>query len=394
MHVATLRSLASNSAMLIALGAAMPALSQESGPAPGAEVTGDTILLGQTAAQSGPNAPTGEAKFGLEAYIQMVNAKGGVKGKKLKLVSYDDAYQPAQTTALVKKLVYQDQVFAMVGSIGSPTNAAVYKMLDSVHVPMMGMGTGSPIFYQPTMKYVFPSWPLYTTDGKTMGAFVKRRFANQPVAIVYQDDAFGKPIREGILSQIGKADMEIPYVPSQVDFSSAVIKMKSAGIKVVMLATIATSGAQVLNQMASLGYKPTRILTASACGYTGIFKTIDSLDGSYCTAFLPAPGSNDPKWQAFTKAMGQYAPGQPADIYAAWGWLAGEVAVAGLERIQGPVNRENFVAALNTLKDLPTIGGKLTYSAQNHGGICCQFLWEAKKDRWEVVPDSEFNGLK
>src|SRR4051812_9605643 len=284
MHVPTNRSLALTSATLIALALPMMALSQESGPAPGAEVTGDTILLGQTAAQSGPNAPTGEAKWGLEAYLAMVNAKGGVKGKKLKLVSYDDAYQPAQTTALVKKLVYQDQVFAMVGSIGSPTNAAVYKMLDSVQVPMMGMGTGSPIFYQPTMKYVFPSWPLYTTDGKTMGAFVKRRFANQPVAIIYQDDAFGKPIREGILSQIGKVDMEIPYVPSQVDFSSAVIKMKSAGIKVVLLATIATSGAQVLNQMASLGYQPTRILTASSCGYTGIFKTIASLDGTYCTA--------------------------------------------------------------------------------------------------------------
>ena len=104
MHVATLRSLASTSATLIALTAAMPALSQESGPAPGAEVTGDTILLGQTAAQSGPNAPTGEAKFGLEAYIQMVNAKGGVKGKKLKLVSYDDAYQldPSFAHVLIK----------------------------------------------------------------------------------------------------------------------------------------------------------------------------------------------------------------------------------------------------------------------------------------------------
>jgi len=125
----------------------------------------------------------------------------------------------------VKKLVYQDQVFALVGSIGSPTNAAVYKVLDEAKVPLLGMGTGSPIFYRPTLRYVFPAWPLYTTDGKTMGAFAKQRFANQSVAIIYQDDAFGKPIRDGILSQIGKAEMEIPYVPSQVDFSSAVIKM-------------------------------------------------------------------------------------------------------------------------------------------------------------------------
>lgn len=371
----------------------LPVRAQQ-GDAPGGEVTGDTIVLGQTAAQSGPNAPTGEARWGLEAYLASVNAKGGVNGKKLKLISYDDSYQPAQTTALVKKLVYQDQVFAMVGSIGSPTNAAVYKVLDEARVPLLGMGTGSPIFYRPTLKYVFPAWPLYTTDGKTMGSFVKQRFAKQPVAIIYQDDAFGKPIRDGILSQIGKADMEIPYVPSQVDFSSAVIKMKAAGIKVVMLATIATSGAQVLNQMASLGYQPQRILTASACGYAGIFKTIQSLEGTYCTAFLPAPGSSDPRWQSFAKGMEQYAPGKEANIYAAWGWLAGEVAVAGLQRIKGPVTRENFVAALDTLRDFDTIGGRLSYTPQSHDGICCQFLWQAKGGRWENVKGSDFDGLK
>jgi ABC-type branched-subunit amino acid transport system substrate-binding protein len=386
-------AIAACASLLVAAAPTTARAADESGPAPGAEVTGDTILLGQTAAQSGPNAPTGEAKWGLDAYLKSVNARGGVHGKKLGLISYDDSYQPAQTTALVKKLVYQDQVFAIVGSIGSPTNAAVYKVLNSSKVPLLGMGSGSPIFYQPTLEYVFPAWPLYTTDGKTMGAFVKKRFPQQSVAIIYQDDSFGKPIKDGILSQIGKADMEIGYVPSQVDFSSAVIKMKAADIKVVMLATIATSGAQILNQMASLGYKPTRVLTASACGYTGIFKTIASLDGAYCTAFLPAPGSTDPKWQGFVKAMKQYAPDKPADIYAAWGWLAGEVAVAGLERIKGPVTRENFVAALNTLRDVDTIGGKLTYTPESHGGICCQFLWQAKGDHWEVVPDSSFNGV-
>ena len=386
-------AIAACTSLVIALCGIADGVAQNVEPAPGAEVTGDTILFGQTAAQSGPNAPTGEAKWGLDAFVKSVNAKGGVKGKKLQVISYDDSYQPAQTTALVKKLVYQDQVFAMVGSIGSPTNAAVYKTLDAAAVPMLGMGSGSPIFYHPTLKYVFPAWPLYTTDGKTMGAFVKKRFPGQSVAVIYQDDAFGKPIRDGVLSQIGKADMSIPYVPSQVDFSSDVIKLKSANIKVVILATIATSGAQILNQMASLGYKPTRILTASACGYSGIFKTIATLEGTYCSAFLPAPWSNDPRWQRFVKAMEQYEPGKDANIYAAWGWLAGEVAVAGLERIKGPITRENFVAALDTLNGVDTIGGKLTYTADNHGGICCQFMWEAQRDHWVVVPDSNFDGF-
>jgi branched-chain amino acid transport system substrate-binding protein len=360
--------------------------------APGSTVTGDTIILGQTAAQSGPQAPIGASKWGLEAFIGSVNARGGVAGKKLRLISYDDGYQPAQTTALDKKLVYEDGVFAVVGSIGSPTTAAVYKTLNDAHVPLISMGSGSPIFYQPGLKYVFPSWPIYTTDGKTMGSFVKKHFSGQPTAVIYQDDAFGKPILEGIKSDLGKVDMEIPYVPSQVDFSSAVIKLKSAGIKVVMLATIATSGAQILNQMASLDYRPTRILTSSACGYGGIFSTIASLEGTYCTAFLPPAGSTDPRWVEFADAMSKYGQGHPADIYAAWGWLAGQVAYAGLEKIKGPITRDAFVAQLETLRNFDTIAGKINYSPDRHEGSCCQLLWQAKNGKWEIVADSMFNG--
>ncbi len=360
--------------------------------APGDTVTGDTIVLGQTAAQSGPQAPIGASKWGLEAYIASVNARGGVGGKKLRLISYDDGYQPSQTTALDKKLVYEDRVFAIVGSIGSPTTAAVYKTLNEAHVPLLSMGSGSPIFYEPGLKYVFPTWPIYTTDGKTMGAFVKKHFAGQPTAVIYQDDGFGKPILEGIKSDLGKVDIEIPYVPSQVDFSSAVIKLKAAGVKVVMLATIATSGAQILNQMASLDYHPARILTASACGYGGIFSAVTSLEGTYCTAFLPPPGSNDPHWAEFADGMAKYAPGHAPDIYAAWGWLAGQVTYAGLEKIKGPVTRDAFVAQLETLRNLDTIAGKVSYSAQQHEGSCCQLLWQAKGGKWEIVPDSAFNG--
>ena len=371
---------------------AVPALVQAQGQAPGGTITGDTIVIGQTAAQSGPQAPIGASKWGLEAFIASVNARGGVQGKKLRLISYDDAYQPSQTTALDKKLIYEDHVFAIVGSIGSPTTAAVYKVLNEDGVPLISMGSGSPIFYASGLKYVFPSWPIYTTDGKTMGAFVKKQFPGQSTAVIYQDDAFGKPILEGIQSELGKVNLTIPYVPSQVDFSSDVIKLKSAGIKVVMLATIATSGAQILNQMASLNYQPARILTSSACGYSGIFKAIATLEGSYCTAFLPAPGGTDTKWKTFEDAMKRYEPGHAPDIYAAWGWLAGQVFTGALERVKGPLTRDNLVTALGQLRNFDTIGGKLNYTPESHEGICCQLLWQAKGDHWEVVAGSTFNG--
>lgn len=393
MFVSRVASVAFLSALALASTAQRSLAQEANGTAPGAEVTGDTIVLGQTAAQSGPNAPTGEAKWGLQAYLDYTNSRGGVAGKKLRLISYDDGYQPAQTTALVKKLVYDDHVFAIVGSVGTPTNGSVYESLNDGGIPLVAMATGSPIFYNPTRKSVFPSWPLYSTDGKTMGAFVQRHFAHDSVGIIYQDDAFGKPIRDGVLSELGRpADMLLPYVPSQVDFSSDVIKLKSANIKVVIFAAIATPASQILNQMANLSYHPTRVLTSSACGYSGIFSSISSLDGTYCSAFLPAPGSSDPRWMAFSNAMKQFAPGHAAEVYAAWGWLSGEVAVAGLRGIKGPITREKFVAQLDKLKNLETIGGRLTYSAEAHSGICCQIMWQAKGGRWTVLPDKAFDG--
>jgi branched-chain amino acid transport system substrate-binding protein len=362
----------------------VPAVAQV---APDATLTGETITFGQYADQSGPNAAIGAARYGLDAYVQSVNARGGVHGKKLRLVSYDDGYKPSQTTALVKKMVYEDHAFAIVGGIGSPTTAAVYQTLDEEHVPLVAMGSGSPIFYEPTRKYVFPAWPDYRIDGKTMATYAKTHFPGKKVAVIYQDDSFGQPILAAVKSVLGNVDA-VPYAPGQVDFSNAILRFKAANDDVLILATIAAPAAQILNALPQYHYTPERLLTGSACGYSGIFSAIHSLDGAYCAAFLPAPGSNDPQWKAFSDAMSRYEPGKPAEVYAAWGWLAGQVAVAGLEHVKGPLTRDAFVEALDGLRNVPTIGGELSYSSARHGGITSQFLWQAKDGHWVVVPGS------
>jgi branched-chain amino acid transport system substrate-binding protein len=361
--------------------------------APGATVTGPTIGLGQYADQSGANAPTGAAKFGLDAYVQTVNAAGGIQGKKLQLISYDDGYKPAQTAQLVRKLVFEDQAFAIVGGVGTPTSAAVAPTLDELGVPLVAISTGSPIFYAPVRKYVFPAWPLYTTDGTTMGRFVKTHFAGKKTGVIYQDDGFGKPILAAVTSELGSVETA-SYTPGQVDFSDSLVKFKAAGVDVIVLAAIAVPAAQILNELPKLDYHPARVLTGSACGYRDIFKTIPTVAGAYCAAFLPTPDSHNAQWANYVKAMATFEPGHDADNYGAWGWLSGQVAVEGLRRIKGPITRDAYVAALDSISNFDTIGGPLGYSPADHHGICCQFIWEAKADHWVTVPGTNVDGRK
>ncbi|GAC1415319.1 MAG: ABC transporter substrate-binding protein [Candidatus Velthaea sp.] len=361
--------------------------------APNAAITGDTIVFGQYADQTGPNAPTGAAKFGLDAYLQSVNAAGGVDGKKLRLISYDDGYKPSQTVALVKKLVFEDGAFAIVGGIGTPTSNAVAPTLDELGVPLVAMSTGSPVFYDHLRAHVFPAWPLYTTDGKTMGSFVKSHFPGKKTGVIYQDDGFGKPILAAVQAILGNVETSA-YAPGQLDFSDALLKFKNSGVDVIVFATIAAPAAQILNALPKLDYHPARVLTSSACGYREIFQTVANLEGTYCAAFLPTPDSKEPQWKSFVAAMARFEPGHPAEIYSAWGWLSGQVAVEGLRRIHGPVTREAYTKALEGITKFQTIGGELSYSHERHSGICCQSMWEAKRGHWIAVRGSTFNGEK
>lgn len=382
-----------NLALLATLGilvSPIPALAET---APNATVTGSTIVFGQYADQTGPNAPTGAAKYGLDAYLQTVNATGGVNGKKLRLISYDDGYKPSQTVALVKKLIFEDGAFAIVGGIGTPTSNAVAPTLDELGVPLVAMSTGSPIFYDPLRPHVFPAWPLYTTDGKAMASFVKSHFGGKKVGVIYQDDGFGKPILAAIQGTLGNVATNA-YAPGQLDFSDALLKFKNEGVEVLILATIAAPATQILNALPKLDYHPARVLTSSACGYSGIFKTIASIDGAYCAAFLPTPAGNDPRWQKFAAAMARYERGHEAEIYAAWGWLSGQVAVEGLRRVKGPLTRDSYTKALESISRFWTIGGELSYSHERHTGICCQSVWQAKGGRWITVAGSTIDGTK
>ena len=167
-------------------------------------VTSNQITIGATVPLTGPAAPGyDEIAPAMNAVFSYVNAHGGVNGRKIKYIYLDDGYNPANTATLTRKLVLQDNIFADVGSLGTPTQAAVQGFLNSQKVPQLFIESGCNCWSNSKYPLSLGWQPPYTVDGKILGNYIKKNFAGKKIGYLYQDDEFGQDVVKGL-------DMEIP----------------------------------------------------------------------------------------------------------------------------------------------------------------------------------------
>jgi branched-chain amino acid transport system substrate-binding protein len=241
-------------------------LSTTAGAATTPGVTSSSITIGATVPLTGPAAPGySEIAPAMGALFSWVNAHGGVDGRKIKYTYLDDGYNPANTATLTRKLVLQDNIFADVGSLGTPTQAAVQGFLNSQKVPQLFIESGCNCWSDP--KYPESSgWqPPYTVEGKILGAYIKATFPGEKVGYLAQDDEFGLDFAKGL-------DMEIPSssVVSRQTYDAAtlagplsnqVAALKAAGAQVVAMATIPAATALAMLPAAAIGYNPQYVIS-------------------------------------------------------------------------------------------------------------------------------------
>src|SRR5580704_6952578 len=224
-------------------------------------VTATSINIGATVPLTGPAAPGyDEIAPAMNALFSWVNAHGGVDGRKIDYTYLDDGYNPANTASLTRKLVLQDNIFADVGSLGTPTQAAVQGFLNSQKVPQLFIESGCNCWNNPKYPESLGWQPPYTVDGKILGAYVKKNFAGKKIGYLYQSDEFGLDVVKGL-------DMEIPKssVVSRQSYdvatlagplSNQIAALKAAGAQVVVLATIPAATALAILPGAAIGYIP------------------------------------------------------------------------------------------------------------------------------------------
>lgn len=325
-------------------------------------VTGDTVTIGSFQALSGPVAAVGvPMRKGMDVYFNWLNSNGGVNGRKIKLLVEDDGFVPSRTVAAVKKMVEQDNVFAVVGGLGTPGCLAVMDYLNESKVPFVYQGSGASKLAFPPKKYIFPVQPNYTFEGSLFARYAVRDLKAKRVAVVYENTDIGKEGFEGVKAEMAKQKKEIAFdlvlQANETDFSTYVLKLMGAKPDVVIVYATVKPTAGFLKQAHMMGLKATYVTSYINSDLSLITLAGPAAEGVIVAGWVPLVGSDIPEFKEFDKDYAKFQeiyqkayPGEIPSGYATAGWIAGEVFAEGLRRAGKNPTRESLVKGLEGMK--------------------------------------------
>ena len=351
----------SATAVVLALGLtlATPAFAQKKYDT-GASDT--EIKVGQTIPLSGPASAYGSIGKVQAAYIRMVNEQGGVHGRKINLIQYDDAYSPPKTVEQVRKLVEGDEVLTTFQIIGTPPNAAVQKYLNEKKVPQLLASTGATRFTDPkNFPWTIAFNPNYQSEGHIYAKFILANYPNAKIAILYQNDDLGKDYVKGLKDGLGdKASMivaEKSYELSDPTVDSQMVTLKASGADLFYNITTPKFGAQAIKKAAELGWKPVQILDINATPVSqtlipaGLDNAKDIISVNYGKDPLDPQWNNDEGMKRYKAFMAKYAPAEDANSgIATYGYSTAALLVQILNQCGDNLTRANIMTQATNIK--------------------------------------------
>lgn len=342
-------------------------------------VTDTEIRIGQWGPQTGPAALWGAVARGTGCYFDMINAEGGIHGRKITYYLRDDGYMPPRTKAIVKELVEDKEVFGFAAGVGTATGMAVKKYLHSRKVPWVGPAAGSTHWCYPPSKYLWGTYPLYCDEAAILVNYAVKELGKKRIAFFYQNDDYGKVGLYGAELALEKLGMKlvakVPVEPLDTDLSSHCMKLKAAKADCVLNWVLPKHGAIILITAAKLGFKTQWMTTSTLSDISIMYKISKGLykDVIFVT-FAELPDSQHPLMQKYKKAQEKFAPRDRWGIffYAGFGFI--EVMVEAMNRCGRDLTVDNFVKAMDSIQDFKGIGPKLSFGPQQKQGTRSVFL--------------------
>jgi len=327
--------------------------------------TDTEIKIGQTNPFSGPASAYATIGKTQAAYFKMINDEGGINGRKITLIQYDDAYSPPKAVEQVRKLVESDEVLLTFQVLGTPSNAAVQKYLNTKKVPQLFAATGASRFTDPknfpwTMGYN----PNYFVEGRIYGQYVIKNHPNAKIGILYQNDDLGKDYLNGIKAGLGDkaAAMivaEASYEVSDPTVDSQILKIKDAGADLFFSASTPKQAAQAIKKIAELGWHPVHILDINATSVGAVLKPagLEASKGVISVNYGKDP--SDPTWKddagmkKYLDFMAKYYPdGDKESLFNTYGYSTAQLMAYVLKQCGDDLTRENVMKQATSLKNV------------------------------------------
>ncbi len=321
------------------------------------------IKVGNTNPYSGPASAYGVIGKTIAAYFNKINAEGGVNGRKINFVSYDDGYTPPKTVEQVRKLVESDEVLLLFQTLGTPPNTAIQKYLNAKKVPQLFVATGATKWNDPKNHPWTIGWqPNYQSEGHIYAQYLLKNHPGGKVGILYQNDDYGKDYVKGLKDGLnGKLPVvaELPYETSDPTIDSQIINLKASGADVFYNVTTPKFAAQAIKKMAEIEWKPIHLLNNVSNSVGAVLKPagLDNSKGIFSTQYLKDPTDpawkEDPAYKEWVAFMDKYYPeGDRTSTFTVYGYLAAQTFVQTIKQCGDDLTRENVMKQAANLKNL------------------------------------------
>jgi branched-chain amino acid transport system substrate-binding protein len=363
-------------------------------------ITANSIKLGGSYPFSGPASAYGTIGVSAKAYFDWLNAKGGINGRKIEFTTLDDGYEPARALQNAKRLVEQDKVFAMFNSLGTANNLATWDYLNQAKVPQVYVATGASEFGADPSKHPFTiGWqPDYVSEARVYASYLKDSKPNAKVAVLYQNDAFGKDLLDGFKSAIGGTGITVAaaesYEVTDPTVDSQVSKLASSKADVFLDITTPKFGAQAIHRLTEINWKPLHILNNVAASKTLVLKPagLAASKGIVSVAYLK--DAEDPRWnsdaamQEYKAGLKQYAPkldvNEPFNVY---GWAVASSMAKALGEMKQPTRAALMDTIRNQNMQLPLLLPGINVQTSATDGYPIQDMQMIRFDgnRWQTI---------
>ena len=346
----------------------------------GGGVTDDRVLFGQSAAFSGPAQELGRnMRLGIEAAFFEVNERGGVHGRRLELSSLDDAYEPEAAVTNTIRLIEQDKVFALIGEVGTPTSRSATPVAAAAGVPFMAPFTGAEFLRNPEWNNIINMRASYYQETEEMVARLTTDLGIDRIAVMYQDDSYGRAGRNGVqiaLERRGMAPVSIGLYPRNTTaVKTALLDLKHGDPEAVIMIGAYEPVAALIEWARHTGLDPI-FMTVSFVGSNALARELGPVgEGVYVTQVVPFPTDDSlPIVSSYLEALSNYDADAVPGFVSLEGYLAGRLAIAALEGCGRDVDRACFLDSLRSADVVDIDGFELRYGYDDNQGSDTVFL--------------------